>query len=115
MPNVIRSAGFNKRPNDNRIALDECGYPSGMVWCPMKMSGMALMKCAELQKQFGCGTIRQLKITSLTKPDNVPFFWPWLRGRRENPAKSTGVSLSRVRGAQNLRLPTMSPLLATLD
>jgi len=73
MPNVIRSAGFNKRPNDNRIALDVWGYPSGMVWCPMKMSGMALMKCAELQKQFGCGTIRQLKITSLTKPDTCRF------------------------------------------
>ena len=41
------------------------------------------MECAELQKQFGCGTVRQLKITSLTKPDKVPFFWPWLRGRRE--------------------------------
>jgi hypothetical protein len=50
---------------------------------------MALMKCAELQKQFGCGTIRQLKITSLTKPDNVPFFWPWLRGRRNVPNEPT--------------------------
>jgi len=97
MPNVFRSARFNKRPNDNRIALDECGYPSGMVWCPMKMSGMALMKCAELQKQFGCGTIRQLKITSLTKPDNVPFFWPWLRGRRECPERANDQQVRELR------------------
>lgn len=83
MSTMIRSAGFNNRPNDSRIALDDWGYPSGMVWCPMKMSGMALMKCAEMQKQLGCGTLRQFKMTSVSKPNNVPFFWPWLRRSRE--------------------------------
>jgi len=34
---------------------------------------------------------------------------------RENPQKSTGISLSGVRREQNLRLPTMSPLLATFE
>jgi len=97
MSNVIRSAGFGNRPNDSRIPLDDWGYPSGMVWCPMKMSGMALMKCAELQKQFGCGTVRQLKITSLTKPDNVPFFWPWLRGRRECPERANDQQVRALR------------------
>jgi len=97
MPNVIRSAGFNKRPNDDRTALDEWGYPSGMVWCPMKMSGMALMKCAELQKQFGCGTLRQLRIISVTKPNHVPFFWPWLRGRRECPERANDQQIRELR------------------
>jgi|GEM_PF-3201612 len=25
-----------------------------MVWCPMKMSGMAILKCAELQNAYVC-------------------------------------------------------------
>ncbi len=67
----------------DRVPLDEWGYPSGMVWCPMKMSGMALMKCAEMQKQLGCGSLRQFKLTSVSKSANVPFFWPWLKRTRE--------------------------------
>ena len=97
MPNVIRTAGLNKRLNDNRIELDEWGYPSGMVWCPMKMSGMALMKCAELQKQFGCGTLRQLRSISVAKPNRVPFFWPWLRGRRECPERANDQQIRELR------------------
>ena len=44
MSGVLRKAGLLKtRASVDRIAVDEWGYPSGMVWCPMKMSGMALM------------------------------------------------------------------------
>ena len=39
MPSITRKS----QPTAERVALDEWGYPSGMVWCPMKMSGMALM------------------------------------------------------------------------
>jgi hypothetical protein len=70
------------------MPIDEFGYPSGMVWCPMKMSGMALMKCAELQKQFGCGNARQFRIVAGAKPENVPFWWPWLRRGRECPQRA---------------------------
>jgi len=97
MPNVLRNGGFNKRSDGHRIALDEWGYPSGMVWCPMKMSGMALMKCAELQKQFGCGTLRQLRSISVSKPNHVPFFWPWLRGRRECPQRANDQQIRELR------------------
>lgn len=70
-------------PARERVALDDWGYPSGMVWCPMKMSGMAVMKCAEMQRQLGCGSLRQFKIIAATKPGSVPFHWPWLRHSRE--------------------------------
>ena len=89
MSGVIRKAGLWKpRASVDRIAVDEWGYPSGMVWCPMKMSGMALVKCAEMQKKFGCGSLRQLRIVTTTKPGNVPFFWPWLRRGRECPERA---------------------------
>ena len=84
MASVIRkTTPENRQPARERAGLDEWGYPSGMVWCPMKMSGMALMKCAEMQKKFGCGSVRQLKILTMTKPGSVPFHWPWLRRSRE--------------------------------
>jgi hypothetical protein len=63
--------------------LDEWNYPTGMVWCPMKRSGMAIMKCAEMQKQFGCGSLGQFRAVSSANPANIPFFWPWLRRGRE--------------------------------
>ncbi len=89
MAGIIRKAQLLKRRGAvERIAVDEWGYPSGMVWCPMKMSGMALMKCAEMQKKFGCGSLRQLRIIATTKPGNVPFFWPWLRRGRECPERA---------------------------
>jgi len=68
-----------------------------MVWCPMKKSGMALMKCAELQKQFGCGSLRQLRIITTTKPENVPFFWPWLRRGRECPERANEKEVRELR------------------
>ena len=85
------------RDSVERIAVDEWGYPSGMVWCPMKKSGMALMKCAELQKQFGCGSLRQLRIITITKPENVPFFWPWLRRGRECPERANEKEVRELR------------------
>jgi hypothetical protein len=98
MLGVTRKADVKKirRPTD-RYALDEWGYPSGMVWCPMKMSGMALMKCAAMQKQFGCGSLRQFKTLATAKPETVRFFWPWLRRRRECPARADDKELRELR------------------
>jgi hypothetical protein len=64
-------------------------YPTGMVWCPMKMSGMAIMRCARLQKELGCGTRRELQTLKATKPERFVFVWPWLRRRGECPARAT--------------------------
>ena len=89
MASLIRKSEPSKnRKSIGKISLDEWGYPSGMVWCPMKMSGMAVMKCAQLQKQFGCGSLRQFRIITSTKPDAVPFCWPWLRRGRECPERA---------------------------
>ena len=98
MAGVIRKTQLWKsRGSVDRIAAEEWSYPTGMVWCPMKMSGMALMKCAELQKQFGCGSLRQFKIITTTKPGNVPFFWPWLRRDRECPARASEKEVRELR------------------
>src|SRR6266498_3472924 len=68
---------------------------NGLV--PMKKSGMALMKCAELQKQFGCGSLRQYRAVTTTKPENVPFFWPWLRRGRECPERANEKEVRELR------------------
>ena len=69
MAGVIRKAQVWKRLGAvERIAREEWSYPTGMVWCPMKMSGMALMKCAEMQKEFGCGSLRQLRTITASAP-----------------------------------------------
>ena len=84
MASVMKKSTASKtRSSREHVVLDEYGYPSGMVWCPMKMSGMALMKCAEMQKQMGCGTLKQFKLLATSKPGVVPFHWPWLRRFRE--------------------------------
>ena len=89
MSGVIgKSEQWKNRGPVARIAAEPWTYPTGMVWCPMKMSGMALMKCAELQKEFGCGSLRQFRIITATKPGNVPFCWPWLRRGRECPERA---------------------------
>jgi len=89
MSGVIRkSEQWKNRGSVERIAAEKWSYPTGMVWCPMKMSGMALMKCAELQKEFGCGSRKQLMIVTTTKPENVPFHWPWLRRGRDCPERA---------------------------
>ena len=79
---------WKKRISTERMPMDQFDYPTGMVWCPMKMSGMALMKCAEMQKEFGCGSLRQFRIITTTKPGNIPFYWPWLRRGRECPERA---------------------------
>jgi hypothetical protein len=82
------SQSWKSRPAAERFPVDEWGYPSGTVWCPMKMSGMALMKCAELQKQHGCGSLRQLKLVISANPGAAPLYWPWLRRGRECPDRA---------------------------
>lgn len=32
------------------------GEETGMVWCPQRLSEIAVMRCAEYQKEFGCGS-----------------------------------------------------------
>ena len=83
-----KSQLFKRRRSEERIVGDEWSYPTGMVWCPMKMSGMALMKCAEMQKQLGCGSIKQFKTITITKPGDVLLHWPWLRRGRECPERA---------------------------
>jgi hypothetical protein len=96
-------AGATKKsqPLARRGALDSTSeqwiYPTGMVWCPMKMSGMALMRCAQLQKQFGCGNLRQFQILTSTRADSVPFHWPWLRRGRECPGRADEAELRELR------------------
>ena len=98
MSGIIRKAELSKsRGSVNRIAADEWSYPTGMVWCPMKMSGMAVMKCAELQKELGCGSLRQFKTIMTTKAGNVPFFWPWLRRGRECPKRASDKEVRELR------------------
>ncbi len=100
MSGVIRkSEQWKNRGSVERIAAEQWSYPTGMVWCPMKMSGMALMKCAELQKEFGCGSLRQFRIITVTKPGNVPFCWPWLRRGRECPERADEKEVRELRVA----------------
>src|SRR5919199_1593175 len=98
MANAIRTSGTELNAGSaERTALDEWNYPSGMVWCPMKRSGMAIMKCAEMQKRFGCGSVRQLTALMIQNPATVPFFWPWLRRRRECGERANDKELRELR------------------
>jgi hypothetical protein len=98
MPGVTKKFEVCKRRSDvGRVAAEEWTYPTGMVWCPMKMSGIAIMKCAELQKELGCGSVRQFKIITTTKPGNVPFHWPWLRRGRECPMRADDKEVRELR------------------
>ena len=98
MLNVIRTAEMWKRRGSiDRAPAEDWPYPTGMVWCPMKRSGIALMKCAELQKQFGCGTLKQFRIITITKAGVVPFHWPWLRRRQECPERANEEEVRELR------------------
>ena len=77
------------RKPSSSLASEIFEYPTGMVWCPMKMSGMAIMRCARLQKELGCGTRRELQTLKATKPERFVLFWPWLRRRGECPERAT--------------------------
>jgi hypothetical protein len=98
MSGVTRKTELLKiRGSVDRIVADEWGYPTGMVWCPMKLSGMAVMKCAELQRRLGCGSLKQFRIMTATKPRNVPFFWPWLRRGGECPERAAEEDVRELR------------------
>ena len=77
------------RKAPSAVAPEVFTYPTGMVWCPMKMSGIAIMRCARLQRDLGCGTRRELQSLKATKPERVVFFWPWLRRESECPERAT--------------------------
>jgi hypothetical protein len=70
-----------------------------MVWCPMKMSGMAIMKCAELQKELGCGSLAQLRTIAAAKPQIVSSLWPWLRRGRACPERASDEEVRELRVA----------------
>jgi hypothetical protein len=94
------SGAIRKRESSRvsgRRITEEWSYPTGMVWCPMKMSGMAIMKCAALQKKFGCGSRGQLTSMMAQKPEGVAFFWPWLRRRRECPERANEKEVRELR------------------
>lgn len=98
MPSIDRKMQLWKRPAPAvRIAVEEWSYPTGMVWCPMKMSDIAIMKCAALQKELGCGSLKQFRSLTATKPGSVPFFWPWLRRRRECPERADDKEVRELR------------------
>lgn len=98
MPSVTRTAEpWKGRTPVDRNAAHEWIYPTGMVWCPMKMSGIAVMKCAELQQAHGCGSLKQFSIITTRKPGNVPFFWPWLRRSRECPERANDKDVRELR------------------
>ena len=89
MPALRKATSYLGETLGNRAAPEVFNYPTGMVWCPMKMSGMAIMRCARLQKDLGCGTLRELRMLKATKPERVVLFWPWLRRRGECPERAT--------------------------
>jgi hypothetical protein len=98
MPSVNRKTDLWKfRRSESRPAAEEWTYPTGMVWCPMKMSGIAVMRCADLQKEFGCGTIRQFRMITTAVHGHVPFYWPWLRRRRECPQRASDEEVRELR------------------
>jgi hypothetical protein len=92
-----KQEALKSREASERLAAEQWTYPTGMVWCPMKMSGMALMKCAQVQKEFGCGSRSQFKILTTTKPGNVLFHWPWLRRGRECPERADDKEVRELR------------------
>src|SRR5437762_13883431 len=77
------------RKPSSSLASEIFEYPTGMVWCPMKMSGMDIMRWARLQKELGCGTRRELHTLKATKPERFVLSWPWLRRRGEWPERAT--------------------------
>lgn len=92
-----KNMSWTGRVSAERIPVDEWNDPSGMVWCPMKMSGMALLKCAELQKQLGCGSLRQFRMLKTRGSKDAPLFWPWLRRGRECPQRASEIEVRELR------------------
>jgi hypothetical protein len=105
MPGVTKKAKPWDSPSADRLAAEPWSYPTGMVRCPMKRSGMAVMKCAELQKELGCGSLTQHRIVTISKPARARFFWPWLRRGRECPERASEAAVRELRLA-------LSPLMS---
>jgi hypothetical protein len=98
MPGQIKKAELWKnRDPAGSAAGENWSYPTGMVRCPMKMSGMAVMKCADLQRRLGCGSLREFRIIMTTKPGTVSYFWPWLRRGRECPERAAEKEVRELR------------------
>ena len=98
MSNLIGKAGLWKsRESVDWIPTQGWNYPTGMVWCPMKMSGMANLKCAELQKELGCGSLKEFKIIAAAKPGKTPIAWPWLRRGRPCPERAPDQDVRQLR------------------
>src|SRR5438309_6908001 len=91
------------RKPSSSLASEIFEYPTGMVWCPMKKSGMAIMRCARLQRELGCGTRRDLQILKATKPESYRLFWPWLKHRGECRERATEKQIREI-------LLTLTPL-----
>ena len=88
---------WKRRGSAEGAPVESWNYPTGMVWCPMKMSGMAVMKCAELQKRFGCGSPKQFSFVTKTRPSQVTLFWPWLRRGRDCPQRANEQEVRELR------------------
>jgi len=89
MPNASRKTEpWKNGASVQWIPAEGWNYPSGMVWCPMKMSGMAILKCAELQKEHGCGSLREFANMARSNPESALLRWPWLRRHRECPERA---------------------------
>jgi hypothetical protein len=86
MSGLSRNNPTHKTAGTLQRSAMQWDYPTGMVWCPMKMSGIAVMRCVALQKELGCGSLSQF--SSVAKGESVPFFWPWLKRRRRCPERA---------------------------
>ena len=64
-----------KEPWKTRLQLtelrDAVGYRGNGLRCPDEDGDLALMKCAELQKQFGCGSLAQFRIIIPRRPGSA--------------------------------------------
>lgn len=111
MPALSRKPAVAIDQAASREASWDAGYPTGMVWCPMKMSGMAIMKCARLQRQLGCGSLGQWSLVNsqglgagtiddlrLTN-NGAAGAWPWLRRRGECRSRATEEEIRELRHA----------------
>ena len=98
---------------------------------------MAVMRCARLQKELGCGTRRRLQTLRTSNPERIVFSWPWLRRSRRVPRagdrkagsrdsagnhpteasgthqeKSAYLPVLRLRRTQDIRRPSVPAMLA---
>ncbi|HWP59840.1 MAG TPA: hypothetical protein VNL14_18250 [Candidatus Acidoferrales bacterium] len=58
---------------------------------------MAILKCAEMQKTFGCGSVHQLRTISARDARAIPFVWPWLRRRGNCPERARDEEVRELR------------------